>query len=96
MTIDITVGAVDRPGDARAQADRGATGASVLEARVLSVRRPRRSAADVPGERRQRQSGPARDPLGARVVTLLIAEGHLLPENVVKGGYRAVVRFVKR
>lgn len=97
MTIDITIGAVDRTGDASGRSGGGTTSVSVLEGRILSVRRPRRKASGGSrGERRRAHSSQARDPLGAQVVTLLIPDGHLLPENLVKGSYRALVRFVKR
>ncbi|MFQ5718796.1 MAG: hypothetical protein ACE5IK_04530 [Acidobacteriota bacterium] len=98
MTLDITIGSTERISSSGSSAGAGPAG-EVLEGRVLNVRRARGSGKRGGGaatERRGRNARQARDPLGARVVTLMIPEGHRLPPRLASDGYRALVRFVKR
>ena len=69
----------------------------LIEAKLLAVR-PARRRGDAPpdavGERRGRSTG-ARDPLGGRVLILMIPDGQQLPAGLDKGIYRVFLRFVR-
>jgi len=71
---------------------------SAIEAKVLSVRPPRRRNQGPPGGRgnQRRDTSPAQDMPGARVLLLKVLDGSLLPADVESGGYRVFIRFAKR
>jgi hypothetical protein len=93
--MDIRVGDVAR---ASSLAERIALAHSAIEAKVLSVRSPRRRNQGPPGGRgnQRRNTSPVQDPPGARVLLLMVLDGSLLPADVESGGYRVFIRFAKR
>ncbi|MCP3979336.1 MAG: hypothetical protein GY716_08410 [bacterium] len=68
-----------------------------VEARVLSVRAPRRRKGSPRPKDRERRTDPQpRDPLGGRVVVLLVPDGSQIPADAADGDYRVILRFVRR
>ena len=70
-----------------------------IEAKMLNLRPPRRRRGTPPGqkERRNRSGGiNASDPVGGRVMTLLIPNGFAIPQDIESGDYRIFLRFAKR
>jgi hypothetical protein len=67
---------------------------TLIEAQLLHVRQPRRGIAGPSGmERRGRK---VKDPLKGRVLTVLIADGTLLPADLDSGKYTLQLRFIKK
>ena len=93
--MNIRVGEVAR---ASSLAERIALAHSAIEAKVLSVRPPRRRNQGPPGGRgnQRRDTSPVQDPPGARVLLLMVLDGSLLPADVESRGYRVFLRFAKR
>lgn len=93
--MDIRVGATSPLG---AGSDKTAAPAAPLEAKILAVRAPRRRASGPPGNRVERREGEQakRDPLGGRVLVLMIPDGSRLPEGIESGEYRIFLRFARR
>jgi hypothetical protein len=70
-----------------------------VEARVLAIRAPRKRAkVNSAGRRVERredgQNNP--DPIGGRVLVLMIPDGSRLPEGLESGEYRIFLRFARR
>jgi len=67
-----------------------------LEARVLAVRPARRAEKEpVVTDRRDKPRGH-RDPVGGRVILLLVPEGANLPSDLTTEQHRVFLRFKKR
>ncbi len=65
---------------------------SLIEATLLHHRPPRKGIAGPSGmERREK---PVKDPLRGRVLTLLVADGSVLPKDLEK--YKVQLRFVRK
>jgi hypothetical protein len=91
--MDIRVGAGAAVGS---PADKVALPGAFVEARVLSLRAPRKREEEPKGrqERRGRQTGP--DPAGGKILVLMIADGAALPEGLESGLVRVFLRFARR
>lgn len=63
----------------------------VIEAQVLNVRPPRRGIAGPSGAERRGKN--TRDPIKARILTLMVVDGDLLPKDLDKAKYRVNLRF---
>lgn len=74
----------------------GHGGGNAIEAKVLSIRLPRRRANRSGGNADDRRnSRESSDPAGARVVVLMVPDGHKLPPNLSSGDYRVFLRFAQ-
>jgi hypothetical protein len=95
MAVDIRVGATSPIGSRGEKTDGGA---APLEAKILAVRAPRRRAGGPPGNRVERREGKqgSKDPLGGKVLVLMIPDGSRLPEGIESGEYRIFLRFARR
>lgn len=92
--MNIRVGGIPPVGSPN---DTVATPAGAIEARVLAVRDPRRrSGGPPPAGRERRGEGRAPDPVGGRVLILLIPDADRVPEGLDMGQYRVFVRFARR
>ena len=94
--MDVVIGRVPPAGG---PSDKASTSRGQIEARVLQVRQPRsrRHREGGPGHTPKRRRGSSEtDPLGARVLMLLVPEGHLLPEDLQGGDYRVFLRLVRK
>jgi hypothetical protein len=70
-----------------------------IEAKVLHVRQPRRSADPNRASgnpRRMVKRNAQVDPPGARVLLLLVPDAHRLPEDLTEGPYRIFLRIVRK
>ncbi len=90
--MDIVIGATSpvkmpKPKDA-------AHGPKMIEARILNVRQPRKRKADRPTSEGERRKQNVSDPVGSRVMVLLIPEGQRLPKDIESGRYKIQMRFV--
>lgn len=65
----------------------------VIEAKLLHVRPPRRGIAGPSGA--ERRGKLTRDPIKARVLTLMVMDGDELPRDIDKTRYRVSLRFHK-
>ena len=63
----------------------------VVEAKLLHVRPPRRGIAGPSGA--ERRGKATRDPLKARVLTLMVMDGDDLPKDIDTTRYRVSLRF---
>jgi hypothetical protein len=67
----------------------------MTEAKVLSVRPPRRQNGVSPEGAEERRARPtALDCASGQVLVLLVPEGHKIPKDVATGKYRVLLRFV--
>ena len=70
---------------------------AILEARLLDIRKPRKSRGDPSvGQTERRDGGDPSDPPTGQVITLFIPEGHRIPRGLESGNYRIFLRFVQR
>lgn len=91
--MDFLVGAtakISGPGD------RSENSKKPLEARVLAIRPARGSRKKKQRSERRGQPGRVRDPVGGRVLLLLVPDGANLPVDLAEGEYRVFLRFKKR
>lgn len=66
----------------------------LVEAKLLHVRPPRRGVAGPSGvERRGKKS---RDPLNARVLTIMVPDADTLPKDIDTGDFRVILRLSKK
>ena len=63
----------------------------VIEAQLLHVRPPRKGIAGPSGA--ERRGKITRDPIKARVLTLMVMDGDELPKDIEKAKYRVSLRF---
>lgn len=69
----------------------------LIEAKLLSVRAPRRRPPRWPNRNAERRAHrDERDPTSGRVLVLLIPDGQQLPKELERGKYRVFLRFVRR
>lgn len=90
--MDFLIGATAKVTDATDGAD---ARKNQLEARVLAVRPARRKRRE--GSRADRRRAPAkgRDPVGGRVLVLMVPDGAKLPTDLADGKFRVFLRFKK-
>jgi hypothetical protein len=70
---------------------------SVVEARVLNVRQPRRRPRHPGQQQVERRQGQTNfDPAAGRVLVLLVPEGYHIPQDLDSGNYRVFLRFAPR
>jgi hypothetical protein len=69
---------------------------SLVEARLLDVRGPRKRRGPPPEGDERRDFGPVEDPVTGRVLVLLVPEGHRIPRGVESGSYKIFLRFLHR
>jgi len=67
---------------------------SFIAAQLLHVRPPRKGISGPSGM--ERRNKPVNDPLTGRVLTLMVADGRLLPADIDSGRYEVSLRFVRR
>ncbi len=68
--------------------------AAGVEAELLNIRSPRKRITGPKGRERRKQF--RQDPVGGKVLTILVANGNILPKNLNTKDYRVVLRFVKK
>jgi len=92
--MDLLVGATAKVADT---ADVGDVRRNQLEARVLAIRPARRERREE-GRAAERRTTPAkrRDPVGGRVLVLLVPDGAKLPADLADGKFRVFLRFKKQ
>jgi hypothetical protein len=67
---------------------------NLIGAQLLNVRPPRKGIAGPSGmERREKK---VKDPLKARVITIMVPDASLLPQDIDRGQYNVYVRFVRK
>jgi len=72
-----------------------ASGSGNVEAKILNIRSPRRRQGQPPdGERDRRGKKNPQDPMGGRVIVLLVPDAYNLPVDLGSGNYRIFLRFV--
>ncbi len=64
-----------------------------IEAKLLHVRLPRKGVAGPSGM--ERRGKKTKDPLKGRVLTLMVADGDLLPRDIDSGAYKVYLRLQK-
>ena len=89
--VDIMVGAIPPAGPPASVTRPTTTG---VEAELLNIRNPRQRISGPKGRERRKQF--RQDPAGGKVLTLLVANGNILPKNLNTRDYRVVLRFVKK
>jgi hypothetical protein len=90
--MDIVIGAtasvkMPKPKDA-------VHGKDMIEARILNVRPPRKKRIRRSADSTERRKNNSVDPLGSRVMVLLVPEGRRLPKDIELGKYKILMRFV--
>lgn len=92
--MEIVIGATGRIGPSSQKTEPMGT---LIEARVLNVRPPRRRPAGPGAGRVERRTGQAaNDPASGRVIVLLVPEGYHIPSDIDSGNYRVFLRFASR
>ena len=89
--VDILVGGIPPAGPPVSPTRPSATG---VEAELLNIRSPRKRITGPKGRERRKQF--RQDPVGGKVLTILVANGNTLPKNLNTKDYRVVLRFVKK
>ena len=89
--MEIVIGAAPRVGPPPKRTP--TAGGGFVEAKILNVRQPRRRRENRSGQGDRRQRD-AQDPVGGRVMVLLIPEGYNIPTDITSGDYRIFLRFV--
>ncbi len=64
-----------------------------IEAKLLHIRPPRKGVAGPSGM--ERRGKKTKDPLKGRVLTIMVADGDLLPRDIDSGTYKVYLRFQK-
>jgi hypothetical protein len=78
-------------------ASKGAVSGEFIEAKMLNLRPPRRKKTGTPpGQRERRNQNSVNDPVGGRVMTLLIPNGFAIPKDIESGNYRIFLRFARQ
>ncbi|HHB75559.1 MAG TPA: hypothetical protein ENK84_03320 [Desulfobulbus sp.] len=89
--VDILVGGIPPAGPPASPTRPTAAG---VEAELLNIRSPRKRINGPKGRERRKQF--RQDPVGGKVLTILVANGNNLPKNLNTKDYRVVLRFVKK
>jgi len=89
--VDILVGGIP-PAGPPVSSTRPTTAG--VEAELLNIRGPRKHISGPKGRERRKQF--RQDPVGGKVLTILVANGNTLPKNLNTRDYRVVLRFVKK
>jgi hypothetical protein len=91
--MEIVIGAPPRVGAAKK--NRKEQQSEFVEGKILGVRQPRKYLLNPPvGEQDRRSENHVSDPMGGRVLTLLIPDGYKVPNNIRNGEFRILMRFV--
>ena len=91
--MEIVIGAPPRVGAAKR--NRKERQSEFVEGKLLGVRQPRKFVLNPPtGEDDRRSENHVADPMGGRVLTLLIPDGYKVPNNIGNGDFRILMRFV--
>ena len=91
--MEIVIGAPPRVGNAKR--NRSERPGEFVEGKLLGVRQPRKPVLYSPAREEDRRSeNHVADPMGGRVLTLLIPEGYKVPNNIGNGDFRILMRFV--
>jgi len=89
--VDIIVGGIP-PAGPSASATRSS--AAVVEAELLNIRGPRQRITGPRGRERRKQF--RQDPVGGKVLTVLVAKGTVLPKDLDCKNYKVALRFIKK
>ncbi len=89
--VDILIGGIPPAGPPVSPTRPAAAG---VEAELLNIRSPRKRIIGPKGRERRKQF--RQDPVGGKVLTILVANGNILPKNLNTKDYRVVLRFVKK
>ena len=92
--MEIVIGAPVRVGPPPKRSPSKESG--YVEAKILNVRQPRRRRERPPGEGDRRHANVFEDPVGGRVMVLLVPEGYNIPPDIASGNYRIFLRFAPR
>lgn len=87
--MEIVIGSMPPLGAADNKPTKREKGA--IEAQLLHVRPPRRGIAGPSGA--ERRGKKTRDPVKARVLTLMVMDGDELPKDIERAKYRVSLRF---
>jgi hypothetical protein len=78
-------------------ASQKAVSGEFIEAKMLNLRPPRRRKTGTPpGQTERRNQNSTNDPVGGRVMTLLIPNGFAIPKDIESGNYRIFLRFARQ
>ncbi len=92
--MDIRVGSIARITDS---GDSSRSSGAPVEAKLLAVRAPRLRGDRPPsGAERRDSKAASRDPIGGKVLVLMIPDGTRLPDDLETGAYRVFLRFARR
>ncbi len=87
--MDIVVGAIQPPAPRTQKSPTGKS--NTVEGRLLHVRPPRSGIAGPSGmERREKKS---KDPVRGRILTVLIPDGSVLPQDIDSKEYQVMIRL---
>ncbi len=89
--VDIIIGSVPPMGPSTKKPD---ISGKTIEAEILNIRIPRQKITKREGEERRRQF--RRDPIGGRILTILISNSSLLPHDISSARYKIRLNFVKK
>jgi hypothetical protein len=89
--VDIIVGGVPPAGPLRSPPRPTGTG---VEAELLNIRNPRQRITAPKGRERRKQF--RQDPVGGKVLTILVPNGTALPKNLDCKNYKVVLRFMRK
>ncbi len=69
----------------------------IVEAKLVSERSPRKKRGSLSTEFiERRESTESVDPLGSRILTLMVSEGYEIPKNFDLNSYRIFLRFAPK
>lgn len=93
--MDIRVGKV---APVRSETERAGASSGHVEARLLAVRAPRkrRDRGEPPAVERRSEPQERPDPVGGKVLVLLVPDGTKIPPGFEEGQYRVFLRFARR
>ena len=89
--VDIMVGGIPPAGPPVSSTRPTAAG---VEAELLNIRSPRKRITGPKGRERRKQF--RQDPVSGKVLTILVANGNILPRDLNTRDYKLVLRFVKK
>lgn len=89
--VDIIVGGIQPTGPPASPAQRIGQG---VEAELLNIRSPRKRIIGPKGRERRKQF--RQDPVGGKVLTILVPNGTVLPKDLDHKGYKVILRFMKK
>jgi hypothetical protein len=90
--VDIVIGAIQPTGPPANKP--GTTADGSIEAELLNIRKPRNAIAGPTGKERRKQF--RQDPVNGRILTILVPNGTMLPNDLDVRRYKVRLRFMKK